>query len=98
MNYSTVNNPIVIPEELKCCTESSAREVSMAENLSETSNKLLNINSMIEKLYRYIFAIAEKENLDLPTPECMRDAIYQNLFLAELAESKLKQLVDRICV
>ena len=97
MNYSTVNNPI--PEELKCCTsESSNIEVSMAENLSETLDKLLNINSMIEELYRYIFAIAEKENLDLPTPACMRDAIYQNLFLAELTESKLEQLVDRICV
>lgn len=100
MNYSTCNEPVALPNELKCCCtpESHERKVSMAELLNTTHDRLVNINHMLEKLDLYIFANAEKENLDLPSPDCMSDAVYQNMFLAGLAEEKLIRLVDRICV
>lgn len=99
MTYSPCNIPRP-EEELKCCCtpDSPNREVSMTENLKTTSDNLVAINSMLEKLNHYIFAVDEKENLDLPSPCCMRDAIYANEFLADMACEKLKRLVDRICV
>lgn len=87
-----------VEEELTCCDTESVREVSMAENLSVTSDNLVSINAMLEKLDRYIFASEEKGNFEFPPMICMRDTIYANNFLAGVAYEKLKKLVDRICV
>lgn len=95
MNYSTVNNPIAIPEELKCCTESSNREVSMASTLQETSDKLYSILTLLERLDNFTFNPGKHEGPGAITPECLRDAIYANNALASQAFDHLASIVER---
>lgn len=100
MNYSTCNEPVALPNEHKCCCtpDSPNREVSMAEQLDKTQTALAAAVEMLERLDAYIFAVTPTEGLGMPHPECMRDAIYNNEYLASLVEERLKKLVDRICV
>ena len=95
MNYSTCNGPV--PQELKCCDTESVREVCMAEDLDKTRDNLLDAIAVLEYLDAYIFAVKPTESVATPNPECMRDAIYSNAYLAEVVITRLKKLTDRIC-
>lgn len=100
MNTSRINydNSVCTRnDEPTCCDTESVREVSMAEQLDKTQTALANAVEMLERLDSYIFAVKPTEGLGMPCPECMRDAINNNEYLADLVEERLKKLVDRIC-
>lgn len=96
INYD--NSVCTRNDEPICCDTEAVREVSMAEQLDRTRTTLTNAEILLEKLDAYIFGAKPTECLDPPIPECMRDAISNNEYLAGLVEDRLKRLVDRICV
>lgn len=95
MDY--INNIPTRNDEPVCCDTESVREVSMAEQLDKTQDRLNNAVIMLEQLDTYIFAAKPTEGLTVPHPECMRDAIINNEYLSDLVVIRLKKLVDRIC-
>lgn len=95
MNY--IDNIPTRNDEPVCCDTESVREVSMAEQLDKTQDRLTNAVAMLEQLDAYIFGAKPTEGLMAPHPECMRDAITNNEYLSDLVVTHLKKLVDRIC-
>ena len=97
MNYSTCNEPVALPNELKCCCtpDSPNREVSMASILQETSDKLCSILTLLERLDIFVFNPEKHEGPGAITPECLRDAIYANNALAGQALDHLAYIVER---
>lgn len=94
---NTFRIPTVEEERACCCDTKSSREVSMAEQLDKTQERLNNAVVMLEQLDTYIFGAKPTEGLGVPHPECMRDAITNNEYLSDLVATHLKELVDRIC-
>lgn len=80
-----------------CCDTESVREASMAENLANTQDLLVNAVNMLQQLDGYIFGTDANKDFDIPKPPCMRDAIFNNEYLSDLVVIHLKKLVDRIC-
>ena len=95
MNYSTCNEPILNELACACTPKSPSREVSMAETLQETSDKLYGILTMLDRLDAFVFSPGPKEGPGTIAPECMRDAIYANNSLAGQAYDRLRNIVDR---
>lgn len=83
-----------------CDTErkTEPKEESMTESLDHTKGYLLNSLAMLDKLNSYIFAVVPSESSEDVPLGCLRDAVYQNEYLASLVDDKLRRLFDRIVV
>lgn len=90
--------PSVEEEAKTCCDTGEIRAVSMAESLFNAQDSLVHCIALIEELDRFIFHTDVKQGSeDGPRPECMRDSIYMNEYLACRVEALLKSLVNRVC-